>query len=376
MTRSTTPLTLMVHFQTLPDPRLERTRLHLLSDILTIAICAIICDADGWTEVEEWGIAKKDWLQTFLALPNGIPSHDTFGRLFSQLNPDNFRRCFTRWAECVSEELEAHIAIDGKTLRRSFDKAADRGAIHMVSAWSCSAQLALAQLRTEEKSNEITAIPTLLDLLSLRGCIVTIDAMGCQKDIAAKIVEKGAEYVLALKGNQPNTLAEVASAFENAERAGWKGTPRGCLTTEDDRHGRMEKRSYTVIAAMHGGVGELAGWPSLGTLVMVDRERETEGKRSTERLFYLSSLPPDVSRHAEVIRGHWSIENNLHWVLDVQFNEDNSRVRKDYAPENLAIMRHMALNMLKQEKSSKVGIKTKRRKCGWDETYLLKVIRV
>ena len=356
------------------DPRVERTRAHLLQDILAIAICAIISGAEGWVNVEEWAEAKEEWLRSFLRLPNGIPSHDTFGRVFAALDPEAFRKCFIEWVQAVSVGTKGQVAVDGKTLRRSFDHAGGRAAIHMVSAWAGEAQLVLGQVKTEDKSNEITAIPKLLELLELTGCIVTMDAMGAQKAIAHVIIEdKQADYVMALKGNQPSTLARVTEAFSEAERDDWQGAERSHTATEDAKHGRTEKRSYTCIRSP-SGVGELEEWPGLRTLVRVDRERTVGEKQSTERQYFISSAPPDAELHAKLIRGHWGIENQLHWSLDVHFDEDSCRVRKDNSPENFAILRHIALNLLKHEKTAKLGTKSKRLKAGWDDAYLLKVL--
>lgn len=368
-----TTVSLVVHLAKLEDPRLERTKLHLLEDVLVLSICAIISGADGWVNVEEWAIAKETWLRTFLRLPNGIPSHDTIGRLFSALDPVAFEKCFVAWTHSVAVAIKGHVAIDGKTLRRSFDAASERSAIHMVSAWARESQLVLGQVKTDDKSNEITAIPRLLQMLELAGCVVTIDAMGCQKDIAEAIIEKNADYVLSLKENQPNTHAVVVQIFADAEVNDSNGAQFASTETHEAHHGRAETRRYLCIAVPKDN-HTLKAWAKLQSLVMVDRIREMEGTTTTERSYYLSSLPPSVKRNADAIRSHWGIENSLHWCLDVQFHEDDCRVRKDHAPQNFAILRHIALNLVKQEKTAKLGIQSKRLKAGWDLSYLLKII--
>lgn len=367
-------MSLMLHFAKLPDPRLERTRDHSLQDIIAIAVCATISGADGWVPIQEWAKAKEQWLRGFLQLPNGIPSHDTFGRVFSALNPEAFRSCFTAWAQDVAESLKGHVIIDGKTLRGSFDHAAGRGAIHMVSAWAREAQLVLGQVKTDEKSNEITAIPKLLSMLDLKGVTVSIDAMGCQKNIARTIVDAEADYVLALKGNQPATLEKVEEIFLAAEEQDWNGIKHSEHKTTDRAHGRVEKRAYTRIAAPQD-VPELQRWPDLKSLVRVLRERTVGDKQTAELHYYLSSLPATAKEHAKYIRGHWAIENELHWSLDVHFHEDQNRIRRDNAPENAAVLRHLALSLLKQEKTAKLGVASKRLKCGWDLDYLMTVLR-
>jgi predicted transposase YbfD/YdcC len=345
--------------------------------MLVVAICGVICGADNWVAIEAFGNAKVDWFRRFLALPNGIPSHDTFGRTFAALNPEAFAACFVSWIAAVAEKTHGEVvAIDGKTLRRSFDRASSRAAIHMVSAWATKSRLVLGQIKTEEKSNEITAIPKLLAMLDVAGCIVTIDAMGCQKDIAAQIVDQKADYVLALKANHEKLHHEVAGVFaardENPARIG------GRERTEkiEVGHGRIEMRRYVLLGnanLLRAGTG----WKGLRSIGMVESLRIVEAKSSVERRYYLTSLPgTQPRRFATAVRAHWGIENGLHWVLDVGFREDECRVRKDHGPENLATLRHIAINLLKQESSAKVGIATKRLKSGWDETYLLKVLGV
>ena len=366
--------TILAYFDELNDPRVSRARKHALEDILVIAICAVICGADGWTDVEAFGHAKHAWLKTFLELPNGIPSHDTFGRVFARLDPAQFKTCFLRWIEAVRTRTDGQIvAIDGKVSRHSFDRAAGLGPLHTVSAWALENRLVLGQVKTQDKSNEITAIPELLDLLDLAGCIVTIDAMGCQKTIAKQIVGKGADYVLALKRNQETLYRHVGAFFEWAEAKDFAGVTFATAETTDTGHGRSEHRRY-VIAAGVAWLPKQRAWTGLASIGMVESQRTEKGKTSIERRFFLSSLAPDVERFARAVRGHWQIENSLHWVLDIAFGDDDSRVRVGHAAENLEMLRHLALSLLTQERSERRGIKGKRLTAGWNEAYLVKVL--
>ena len=365
-------MTLLEAFQGLEDPRLERRKRHSLEDILVIAICAFICGADKWTEVEEFGLAKASWFKGFLALPNGIPSHDTFGRVFSLICPERFRECFLAWVKAISEVIPGEvIAIDGKTARRAYERGAQKSAMHMVSAWACDNGMVLGQLKTEAKSNEIKAIPALLDLLAVQGCIVTIDAMGCQKEIAQAIRNQGADYVLALKGNQ-GTLHEDVALFWDTHRDG-EGIEYH--ETLDADHGRIEIRRYWTCSEL-GWLEQRQDWQDLNIIGLAESERHIGDQVTIERRYFISSLANDACQFGGAVRKHWGIENSLHWTLDIAFREDESRVRKDYAPENMAMLRHIALNLLKQETTLKRGIKTKRLKAGWDETYLLKVLGI
>ena len=369
------PRGLLRYFNELKDPRMNRTKRHNLTDILTIAICAIICGAEGWTQIEEFGYAKLKWFRTFLELPHGIPSHDTFGRVFAKLNPNAFEACFLKWVNALADKSHGRlIAVDGKTLRHSFDRANQKAAIHMVSAWSAANNLVLGQLATEAKSNEITAIPKLLELLDLKDAVVSIDAMGCQKAIAKTLIDQQGDYLLQLKANQNGLYQDVKLLFDQCIRDDCQGVAYATAESTDGGHGRVEQRRIWTTWEVDW-FSELSAWKGLRCFICVESERYVNGETSKERRYYISSLDgQDPQRILSLIRGHWRIENGLHWCLDVQFREDDSRIRQGYAAENYSRLNRIALNLLKQQVHHKVGIKTKRLRAGWDHDYLLKVL--
>ena len=363
------------YFTAVPDPRMERTRLHELADILALSLIAVVCGADSFVAIEQFGRAKQDWLRIFLGLRNGIPSHDTIGRVFAALNPTALAEAFRAWAATVARLTRGEVvAIDGKTLRRSFREAGSTAFVHMVSAWATSNRVVLGQVKTDEKSNEITAIPRLLKLLAIDGCLVTIDAMGCQKDIAKGIVEAHADYLLSVKDNQPTLAVEIAALFEHARRD-VAALGVDFHETRNTGHGRTEVRRCWTTTLVES-LSQQDQWSNLGSLAMIESERTVDdGKTSTERRYYICSrkkLP--ATRALSAARSHWGIENELHWVLDVAFREDDCRVRVGYAAENFAVIRHLALNLLKSVPGTKVGIKTRRLRAGWDENFLLRVL--
>lgn len=362
------------HFDELPDPRVTGRCDHELLDVIVISVLAVICGADGWHDIHEFASVREEWLQEFLALPNGIPGVDTYRRIFAALEPAAFHRCFQNWVQEVVQGGESQlIAIDGKTVRRSFAKEDNKKALHLVSAWCAENNVVLGQIATRAKSNEITAIPELLELLDLRGATVTIDAMGCQTAIAEKIVDGGADYVLGLKGNHPTLNEEVREFFALDHRDGSSTAVHDTHETVDGEHGRIEVRRVTASDDIDWLEGR-ARWKGLTSIVMVESDRTANGKTSTERRFYLSSLPANAALVGERIRGHWAIENRLHWVLDMAFDEDRCRIRSRNAPDNFALLRKIAVNLLKREKSSKRGIEGKRKKAAWSLPYLLTVL--
>ena len=364
------------YFGDLPDPRTGPAVRHDLLDIVTIAVCAVLCGADTWVDVEQFGRSKEAWLRTFLALPHGVPSHDTFGRVFAALDPAAFERGFLAWVRDRAGGAAGQVvAIDGKTLRRSHDRGTGRGPLHLVSAWASGRGLVLGQVAVADKSNEIAAIPALLDVLDVEGAVVTIDAMGCQKAIARKIRARGADYVLAVKDNQP-TLHDLIAHHFAVVTDDAAGLAPAAHATRDKDHGRLEGRRCWASddPEVVAWLDPEGAWPGLRSVAAVVGERRIDGVAKVEVRFYLSSLPADAARIARAVRSHWEIENRLHWVLDLAFREDESRVRVGHAAENFAVLRHLALNLLRQERSLKVGVKAKRLRCAWDHAYLVKVL--
>src|SRR5579871_1078310 len=366
-------LSLVTILKEVPDPRMDRRKLHCLADVLSIAICALLCGADSFEDMEVFGEAKLDWFERFLELPHGIPSHDTFNRVFAALDPQRFLECFMRWTQSLRVAVpEEVVALDGKALRRAINKGDCPKVV--ISAWAADNGLALGQLKVDDKSNEITAVPKLLRALELSGCIVTLDAMGCQKEIAREIKEADADYVLALKGNQSQTHAEIKSYLDEAiER---KAKELAHVETVEKGHGRLEIRRYWQSSQL-AWFENREQWEGLQSVGVVEAEREINGQRSVERRYYLSSLGVEINRFARAVRSHWSIENQLHWVMDVNFNEDQNRARSGFASENLATLRRWALNLIKTDQQKKKrSLKGRMKAAGWDNRYLLHLLGI
>ena len=370
--------TFLQHFETIQDPRANNhNRRHELMDIFVITILASICGANGWNEIYDFAVAKKAWLETFLSLPNGIPSHDTFRRVFSLIDPEAFEQAFLNWIASLPIDLaKSIIAIDGKSLCGSIDRKNHKNPIHLVSAWASDYKIMLGQVKTEEKSNEITAIPKLLNLIDVQDAIITIDAMGCQKKIAKKIIQQKADYILSLKDNQSSLFKDVKSIFSTATEGEkkFKKMLHLCRVEKDRGHGRIERRRYTLLSPRN--ITEFqTRWPGMNAIGMVESTRTINGIKTPHIRFFITSLSYEsVDDFVRGVRTHWDIENNLHWSLDISFNEDNSRVRAGHSAQNLAIVRRIALNLLKQEKTHKGGITRKRKSSGWDHKYLLTVL--
>lgn len=361
-------------FSKLTDPRIERTKLHSLSDMVVIALCAAICGANSWADVERFGKAKIDWLLRFLDLPNSIPSHDTFSRVFARLDTNEFLTCLHNWLRSLGLALkEKHVAIDGKTLRRSFDKAAGKSPLHLVSAWASDLRISLGQVAVDDKSNEITAVPQLLALLELTGAVVTLDAMHCQKATTAAIRAKAADYVLIVKDNQPTLHAMIADLFLEHAEHDFKVPGMRIHKKSERSHGRNERREYYVFSAPLA-LRESEEWIGVKTIGMIYRRREVGDQTQEEITYFISSLPPEVKRLARLIRDHWGIENSLHWTLDVTFGEDQSRIRKGQGPEIASVFRRLALMLLERDTSEKGSIRGKRLKAGWNTDVLERIL--
>lgn len=361
------------HFSTLNDPRIDRTKRHPLINVVMIAICAVICGAENWVAIERFGKAKEEWFSTFLDLTNGIPSHDTFNRVFAAIDSISFGKCFSLWVESISHKLKDIIAIDGKAMRATKDTINGLGCLYLVNAWCTANELVIGQIEVDAKSNEITAVSLLLDLLDIKGAIITTDAMGCQKEISSKVRQKEADYVLALKGNQGNLHEAISLYLSAIEKKAIKSDFQ-YIKTIDGEHGRIETREYWICSDLDWL--DCCEWTDLNSIAMVKSTREIQHEKSIEYRFYISSLEIDLANKlAEAIRKHWQVENCLHWCLDISFNEDRWRSKLGDAAANIGILNKIALNLLKNEKTAKVGIKNKRLMAGWDEKYLLKVLK-
>ena len=362
------------HFCSLTDPRLDRQKRHGLMDILLISVCATICGGTSFVDMEDFGNAKLEWFGQRLDLENGIPSHDTFRRVFSLINPDEFGSCFIAWTHAISESVCGDIiAFDGKTLRHSFDTATGLSAIHVLNAWSSANDFCLAQMKVDSKSNEITAIPALMKLMDIRGSVVTADALNCQKDIASQIIDQGGDYVLAVKSNQPSLHEDVKLFFEDGLSEGLD-VPYDFCEHDDWGHGRIENRKCWSVGVEHlDWFTHKEQWKGLARIVRVQSSRCLRDTQSVETRYFISSLS-SVTAIAKSIRCHWNIENKLHWVMDMDFGEDSCRARTDHGPENLALLRQIAHNLIKQEPSGSVSVRRKINKAGWDNDFLARIV--
>ena len=392
MSATMASLDLCAHLAQLPDPRVGPARHHLLVDILFIALCAVLCGADDCVAIADFARAKKDWFAQFLALPNGIPSHDTFNRTLARLDPEALQALFLRWVEALRTlvpelhaDLRETVALDGKQLRHSFDTVTGQNAISMVSAWASLARLVLGQVKVEDKSNQITAVPALLALLDIAGCVVTTDAMSCQKATVAQIIAQEPDYVLAEKDNHPHLFEDVQLFFEHAQKQGFADLDYQTLTTREKGHGRIEERRYWLINLPAGLAwqDERRDWAGLQSIGRVQAHRQTrnaagEWVQSVEVRYFLCSLCARIRSNgrqfARWVRSHWGIENRLHWVLDIAFGEDECRLRKGNAAQNMAVLGHVALNLLQRDGTSKVGMKNRRLRAAWDHSYLLQLL--
>ena len=367
------PLAVSRYFRRLRDPRRRHLRRHLLIDIIVIALCAVICGADDWQAIATFGNRRRCWLQTFLALPNGIPSHDTFERVFDRIAPDAFLACFQQWVEALAHGLGlGHIAIDGKALRHSGNAAKGLRPLHIVSAWATACHLSLGQVAVDQKSNEITAIPRLLELLDLQGALVTIDAMGCQKAIARQVIDGGGDYVLAVKDNQPHLLEDIQETIGRILDRGVEGVDYEFYTTTECGHGRQESRSCVIVRDL-AGIRNRESWTGLKVIGLCSRTRVVKGERSDEGHYFMGSRAMAARGYAEAVRGHWGIENSLHWQLDIVFGEDGNRVQRRNGAENLSQLRRMALGLLKRHAAAE-SIKCKRLSAALDADFLEEIL--
>jgi predicted transposase YbfD/YdcC len=360
-------------FGELPDPRVDRQKRHCLMDVLFISVCSVVCGATSFVDMEDFGNAKLDWFAKHLELVNGIPSHDTFRRVFLLIDPVQFEKCFIGWTREISRAVDGDIiAFDGKTLRRSFDNATGLGAIHVLNAWSSENDFCVGQMKVDGKSNEITAMPQLMKLMDIRGCVITADALNCQKEIAGQIVEQGADYVLAVKSNQPSLHEDIKLFFEDAMSEGFE-VPAGFGESDDWGHGRTENRKCWSVGVEQLSWFKHDQWKGLASIVCIESTRRTSDGESLQRRYFISSLS-DTGRIAKCIRYHWNVENKLHWVLDVDFDEDLCRARVDHAPENFALLRQIAHNLIKHESSKKFSVRRKINKAGWDNDFLARIV--
>ncbi|MCP4493027.1 MAG: ISAs1 family transposase [Gammaproteobacteria bacterium] len=360
------------HFKKLEDPRQIKKSTYPLEEILFLVLCAVLSGADDWVAIALYGGKKLDFLRRFLPYENGTPSHDQLGNVFAAIDEKQFQQCFINWVTCLRQAIKGVVAIDGKTLRRSFDKAGKKGAIHMVSAWCSQQNLVLGQTRVDEKSNEITAIPELLDLLDIHGAIITIDAMGCQREIARLIIDKKADYIFSLKGNQGTLRNDVELFLREQEKVKFADTTVSCHETVEKSHGRLEVRKITVCTDIEW-LCKRHDWPGLSSIIMVEYTSEEGEKTRRETRFYISSICAEAEFMAAAIRQHWGVENGLHWVMDMIFRDDECRIRKDNAPANFATIKHMASNILRHSKGKR-SMRSKRHEAAWDEDFLFDLI--
>jgi predicted transposase YbfD/YdcC len=368
-------ITITEYFSDINDPRIERSKRHKLIDIITISICAVICGADTWEDIELFGDSKYQWFKEFLELPYGIPSHDTFSRVFARIDPQQFQTCFINWVKSINKLIDGDIiSIDGKALRHSFDTKNNKGMIHVVSAWLSSQKLVLGQVKVDEKSNEITAIPELLKVLCLKGCVVTIDAIGCQKEIVKQIVDQGGDYVITLKKNQGSLYDRVKQLFEDAIKSKFQGFNHDEIRLSEQEHGREETRFCITLSDVQHLIDPKEEWSKMTSVGMINSMRKCNGKTTLETRYFISCLPKKAKPLTQIVRSHWNIENQLHWTLDIAYREDDCRIRKDNAAHNFAILRHISLNLLNQEKNLRKGIRRKRNLAGWDNEYLIEIL--